>query len=165
MFEIKYGIEGAIARGGLDFVLESAKGVFELAEEAKVVSGIDRAKDTLDRLEKLKKWEEPGVDELKITKTGETVNGASKSGTKTGAGEYTTPSGGGGVTSTIKANGQTVKFGHGGRHLEGTGLNVDAVNQALANEVSTLDLGTGQFHKGQIYRRRDYYRVYFLWCV
>lgn len=60
------------------------------------------------------------------------------------------PCGGGGVTSTIKANGQTVNFGHGGRHLEGTGLNVDAVNQALANEVSTLNLGTGQFHKGQI---------------
>ena len=77
MFEIKYGIYGAIERGGLDFVLESAKGVFELAEEVKVVSGIDRAKDTLERL---KKWEEPGVDELKITKTGETVNGASKSG-------------------------------------------------------------------------------------
>lgn len=73
-----------------------------------------------------------------------------QSGSNTGAGEYAAPSGGGGVTSTIKANGQTVNFGHGGRHLEGTGLNVDAVNQALANEVSTLNLGTGQFHKGQI---------------
>ena len=73
-----------------------------------------------------------------------------ESGSNTGAGEYAAPSGGGGVTSTIKANGQTVNFGHGGRHLEGTGLNVDAVNQALANEVSTLNLGTGQFHKGQI---------------
>ena len=84
----------------------------------------------------------------------DTCNGESdimvESGRNTGAGEYTAPSGGGGVTSTIKANGQTVNFGHGGRHLEGTGLNVDAVNQALANEVSTLDLGTGQFHKGQI---------------
>lgn len=75
---------------------------------------------------------------------------ALKSGSNTGAGEYVAPCGGGGVTSTIKANGQTVNFGHGGRHLEGTGLNVDAVNQALANEVSTLNLGTGQFHKGQI---------------
>ncbi|MCR4801422.1 MAG: LXG domain-containing protein, partial [Lachnospiraceae bacterium] len=34
LFEIKYGIDGAIARGGLDFVLEGAKGVFELVEEA-----------------------------------------------------------------------------------------------------------------------------------
>ena len=75
---------------------------------------------------------------------------AGKSGSKTGAGEYVAPSGGGGVTSTIKVNGRTVNFGHGGRHLEGTGLSVDTVNQALANEVSALNLGTGQFHKGQI---------------
>ena len=74
----------------------------------------------------------------------------SESGSKTGAGEYVAPSGGGGVTSTIKVNGRTVNFGHGGRHLEGTGLSVDTVNQALANEVSALNLGTGQFHKGQI---------------
>ena len=73
-----------------------------------------------------------------------------ESGSKTGAGEYVAPSGGGGVTSTIKVNGRTVNFGHGGRHLEGTGLSVDTVNQALANDVSALNLGTGQFHKGQI---------------
>ena len=73
-----------------------------------------------------------------------------ESGSKTGAGEYVAPGGGGGVTSTIKVNGRTVNFGHGGRHLEGTGLSVDTVNQALANEVSVLNLGTGQFHKGQI---------------
>ena len=79
-----------------------------------------------------------------------TEKGNSKSGSKTGAGEYMAPSGGGGVTSTIKVNGRTVNFGHGGRHLEGTGLSVDTVNQALANEVSALNLGTGQFHKGQI---------------
>ena len=74
----------------------------------------------------------------------------SESGSKTGAGEYVAPGGGGGVTSTIKVNGRTVNFGHGGRHLEGTGLSVDTVNQALANEVSALNLGTGKFHKGQI---------------
>ena len=73
-----------------------------------------------------------------------------ESGSKTGAGEYVAPGGGGGVTSTIKVNGRTVNFGHGGRHLEGTGLSVDTVNQALANEVSALNLGTGKFHKGQI---------------
>ncbi len=65
-------------------------------------------------------------------------------------GAYKVPGGGGGITSTIEANGQTVNFGHGGRHLEGTSLNVNAVNQALANEVSTLNLSTGQFHRGQI---------------
>ena len=73
-----------------------------------------------------------------------------ENGRNTSAGEYAAPSGGGGITSTIKENGKTVNFGHGGRHLEGTDLNVDAVNQALATEVSTLNLRTGQFHKGRI---------------
>ena len=113
-----------------------------------------------------------GLDKIKnVAKTGKTADnvadiaeGAAKgagnaaedagkvveSGSKTGAGEYVAPGGGGGVTSTIKVNGRTVNFGHGGRHLEGTGLSVDTVNQALANEVSVLNLGTGQFHKGQI---------------
>ncbi|MBQ5558660.1 MAG: hypothetical protein IIT46_02620, partial [Lachnospiraceae bacterium] len=50
--------------------IESVKAAEQAGEEAKAVSGIDRAKDTLERL---KKWEEPGVVELKITKTGETV--------------------------------------------------------------------------------------------
>ena len=71
-------------------------------------------------------------------------------GGKGGTDAYKAPNGGGGITSTIKANGQTINFGHGGRHLEGTNLNVNAVNQALANEVSTLNLNAGQFHKGQI---------------
>ena len=73
-----------------------------------------------------------------------------ENGRNTSAGEYAAPSGGGGITSTIKENGKTVNFGHGGRHLEETDLNVDAVNQALATEVSTLNLRTGQFHKEQI---------------
>ena len=67
-----------------------------------------------------------------------------------GTDAYAAPSGGGGITSTIEVNSQTVSFGHGGRHLEGTSLNVNAVNQALANEVSTLNLRIGQFYKGQI---------------
>jgi len=75
---------------------------------------------------------------------------AADNGRNTSAGEYAASSGGGGITSTIKENGKTVNFGHGGRHLEGTDLNVDAVNQALATEVSTLNLRTGQFHKGRI---------------
>ena len=63
---------------------------------------------------------------------------------------YKATDGGGGVTSTIEANGKTITFGHGGRHLEGTGLDVNMVNQALANEVSTLKLNVGQFYKGHI---------------
>lgn len=52
--------------------IESVKAAEQAGEEAKVVSGIDRAKDTLERLEKLKKWEKSDVVELEITKTGET---------------------------------------------------------------------------------------------
>ena len=33
---------------------------------------------------------------------------------------------------------------------EGTTLNKDTVNQALTNEICTINLGTGQFYKGQI---------------
>ena len=62
---------------------------------------------------------------------------------------YSAPQGGGGVTSSIVINGKTVDFGHGGRHLEGTGLNVDMVNKTLANEISKIHPGTGQFYKGQ----------------
>ena len=102
----------------------------------------------------IKRYNSVSVDVRKVTDWGEGGNKVaekvSESSSNTGEGEYAAPSGGGWVTSTIKANGQTVNFGHGGRHLEGTGLNVAAVNQALENEVSTLNLGIGQFHKGQI---------------
>ena len=64
--------------------------------------------------------------------------------------DYTAPKGGGGVTSTVEANGKMIDFGHGGRHLDGTGLDVNAVNETLANEVSKVHPGTGQFYKGQI---------------
>ena len=39
---------------------------------------------------------------------------AADNGRNTSAGEYAAPSGGGGITSTIKENGKTVNFGHGG---------------------------------------------------
>ena len=84
--------------------------------------------------------------ELSNKKGGETPPLKNEGGSRA----YKAPDGGGRVTSTIKANGQTINFGHGGRHLGGTSLNVNAVNQALANEVSTLNLSTGQFYKGQI---------------
>lgn len=63
---------------------------------------------------------------------------------------YTAPTGGGGTTSQVKVGDTNVTFGHGGRHLEGTGLSVDEVNNALANEVVKVHPGTGKFHKGQI---------------
>ena len=67
-----------------------------------------------------------------------------------GSGTYTAPQGGGGITSSITVNGKTVNFGHGGRHLNGTGLDINVVNEAIANKVSTIKLGVGEFFKGQI---------------
>lgn len=43
-----------------------------------------------------------------------------------------------------------MNFGHGGRHLEGTGLSANDVNQAIAKDVVSKNPGTGQFYKGQI---------------
>ena len=61
---------------------------------------------------------------------------------------YQAPNGGGGITSKINVNGKKIIFGHGGRHLEGTGLNLENVNNKLAGVVSKLNLKEGQFYKG-----------------
>lgn len=39
---------------------------------------------------------------------------------------------------------------HGGRLLEGTGLNLENVNSELADVVSKLNLKKGQFYKGRV---------------
>jgi len=36
------------------------------------------------------------------------------------------------MTSILKVNGKTINSGHGGRHLKGTGLDVNAVNKAFS---------------------------------
>ena len=43
-----------------------------------------------------------------------------------------------------------VSFGHGGKHLEGTGLSANEANQAIAKDVVTKNPGTGQFYKRQL---------------
>ncbi|MDR1210516.1 MAG: hypothetical protein LBK41_09450 [Clostridiales bacterium] len=53
---------------------------------------------------------------------------------------YKAPTGGGGSTATFNINGKTITFGHGGQHLECTGLSVADVNQAIANHVSQIDV-------------------------
>ena len=59
--------------------------------------------------------------------------------------EYQAPEGGGGVTNSIEANCKTVEFGHGGRHMDG--INLDALEQAIANDVSTREFsGYERFH-------------------
>ena len=87
-----------------------------------------------------------GSNQIAITKTEQSDKG---NGTNRDN-NYVAPEGGGGVTSTIKINGKTVEFGHGARHLEGTNLDAGTVNKILANEVSKLNLGNGQFYKGQV---------------
>jgi len=67
-----------------------------------------------------------------------------------GAEPYQSPGQGGGITGTYEINGKTINFGHGGRHLDGTGLNVNKVNEILANEVANIHPGTGLFYKGTI---------------
>ena len=65
-------------------------------------------------------------------------------------GNYKAPEGGGGVTDNIKIGNKVITFGHGGRHLEGTNLSTSEVNQAIANDVVSKNLGAGQFYKGQV---------------
>ena len=62
--------------------------------------------------------------------------------------QYTAPKGGGGKTDSINVNGREVTFGHGGRHLEGTGLTPEQVNSAIANNLP--DLRPGEFYKGTV---------------
>ncbi|MCR4803640.1 MAG: hypothetical protein K5895_11675, partial [Lachnospiraceae bacterium] len=104
-----------------------------------VVSEIEKLDDAMKRLEKLKKWEEPGVDELKITKTGEMVNGASKSGSK-----------------TINGYDTKVNVGQQNKHIPGTNEYKNALNNGQtksimygdANDIQNLlndKAGTGDF--------------------
>lgn len=67
-----------------------------------------------------------------------------------GGGDYKAPKGGGGMTDNIKIGNKEVTFGHGGRHLDGTNLSANEVNQVIANDVITKNPGTGKFYKGQV---------------
>ena len=58
---------------------------------------------------------------------------------------YIPPTGGGGVSDTIQVGETTVTFGHGGRHLEGTGLTTTQVNTAIAEDVVTKNIPVGIF--------------------
>ena len=112
------------------------------------------AKNTLGRTIRLPDGRVAGLSRLNSKKL--TVRQPLKQTTRPTGGtgganqKYTPPPGGGGITSTIRVNGKQVNFGHGGRHLEGTGLNANRVNQAIANEVSLKHPGTGQFYSGKV---------------
>lgn len=77
---------------------------------------------------------------------GESTEGKPTAGEENGNGrEYHAPEGGGGVTNSIEANGKTIEFGHGGRHMDG--INLDALEQAIANDVSVREFsGYERFH-------------------
>lgn len=53
---------------------------------------------------------------------------------------YSTPKGGGGKTDEVTVGDTTVRFGHGGRHLEGTGLSTQQVHSAIANDAVNQNL-------------------------
>ena len=82
----------------------------------------------------------------KMLESGKGGSGAGKGDSDT----YKAPEGGGGVTDRIKVGDTEVSFGHGGRHLEGTNLSVQEVNQAISKDVINHNVGTGKFYKGRI---------------
>ena len=139
--EISLGVKGdsetKTSNGLSDMLYDGNEGIYHTSTGIAAIAG-----NLLAPYVKIAYLKTPVVTGEKAT---EQVGGAEE-----GVGEYIVPNGGGGITSTIKVNGQTITFGHGGRHLEGTGLSVNKVNQVLANEVSTLNIEIGQFHKGQI---------------
>ena len=53
---------------------------------------------------------------------------------------YNPPKGGGGKTATVNVDGTDVTFGHGGRYLNGTGLDVSSVNSAIAKDAVDRNL-------------------------
>ena len=86
----------------------------------------------------------------KKAKNSSTMGGQGKTEAPNSPADYTYPNGGGGTTQTIHIGKQEIRFGHGGRHLEGTGLSSAEVNKAIAKEVSRLNIEPQQFYKGRI---------------
>lgn len=57
------------------------------------------------------------------------------------------PPKGGGVTTRVIVGNIEVQFGHGGRHLNGTNIDMNDLEKFLANEVVKKHPGTGKFKK------------------
>ena len=71
----------------------------------------------------------------------------SSGGTSSG---YVAPPGGGGITNKYTIGDTTVEFGHGGRHLDGTGLSVDQVEPLIAQDVVNAGIPVNRHHLGQV---------------
>ena len=139
------GAKAKVAIGALEGIIFAPFAAWE--EALKLATKADDVVQMIDKAEDLLEGATKGSKGFAHTEEFGTLKGSKGVGR---ADEYISPAGGGGITTTIKINGKTIDFGHGGRHLEGTGLNIDTVNQALAKEVSRIHPGTGQFYKGQI---------------
>lgn len=63
---------------------------------------------------------------------------------------YVPPEGGGGVTDSVQVGDTTVTFGHGGRHIEGSGFSTSQVNQVIAKDVVSQNPGLGVLYKGSV---------------
>ena len=76
---------------------------------------------------------------------------------------YSTPSGGGGVSTSVQVGNTTVTFGHGGRHMGGS--DISQVESFIANDVVTRPATTGNANPVTIiYQGRPLYYSYFSRC-
>lgn len=64
--------------------------------------------------------------------------------------QYKAPPGGGGISAQMRIGQTNITFGHGGRHLEELGLNLNRVNDVIARDVIKQNLSQGQFYKGLV---------------
>ena len=64
--------------------------------------------------------------------------------------DYQSPQGGGGITDQVKIGNKNITFGHGGRHLAGSGLSVQQVNNAIANDVISRPATNGIVGHGTV---------------
>lgn len=65
-------------------------------------------------------------------------------------GKYQAPKGGGGITDSIKTGDTQIDFGHGGRHLEGSNLSIQEVQQAIAKDIVNRPLEIGKYYSGMV---------------
>nr|WP_306299860.1 MULTISPECIES: RHS repeat-associated core domain-containing protein [unclassified Streptococcus] len=132
------------AAGELGFDLASYMILFAKAGKAikaaqtagKVIDTIDNVSDASKALKAVDTVDDT-KDALKVAEAVDDVSDVSKG--------YTPPKGGGGTTSTIKIGDKTINFGHGGRHLEGTGYTVPDISKAIADDLISNPLKIGEY--------------------
>ena len=81
--------------------------------------------------------------------SGDPGNLSGGSGTQ-GSSGYSAPPGGGGISNKIQIGNTTVEFGHGGRHLDGTGFTTSQVESAIAKDVVGANIPIKKYYPGSI---------------